>query len=432
MSKTVVPSAGNQPIIPPVSGAASASKRAGAGRWSIKDVLKVMASLRLTVVLFALALVLVFAGTLAQIDAGIWSVVNQYFRSLYVWIPLQIFFPRTSHVPGGFPFPGGWLIGGLLLVNLLAAHAVRFKISWKRSGILLIHAGLIVMMVSELVTGLFAIEGRMTIVVNGASNYLEHSDAVELAVIDASDPKIDDVVVVPGKILRKGGLIQHDALPFNIEVVRYMVNSAVPTAVQPGTDNPATAGIGLEEMVEERPPVSGADPDQKVDVASAYLTFTEKDSGRSLGTYLISLWYSGISDVLPERPQQVSVHGKTYDVLLRLKRTYKPYTIHLKEFRHDLYLGTNTPKNFSSLVRLVDPTENEDREVLIYMNQPMRYAGETFYQTGFLPGDRGTILQVVRNPGWLMPYVSCTMVSMGMMVHFGMHLVGFLRRRVVK
>src|SRR5262249_25650663 len=109
-----------------------------------------------------------------------------------------------------------------------------------------------------------------------------------------------------------------------------------------------------------------------------------------------------------------------------------PYTIHLKEFRHDRYIGTDKPKNFSSLIRLVDPTRNEDREVLIYMNEPLRYEGETFYQASFLKGDTGTVLQVVRNPGWLMPYVSCILVAVGMLVHFGLHLVGFLRLRFAK
>jgi len=38
---------------------------------------------------------------------------------------------------------------------------------------------------------------------------------------------------------------------------------------------------------------------------------------------------------------------------------------------------------------------------------------------------------VVRNPGWLMPYVSCILVAGGMLIHFGLHLIGFLRRRSV-
>ena len=65
------------------------------------------------------------------------------------------------------------------------------------------------------------------------------------------------------------------------------------------------------------------------------------------------------------------------------------------------------------------------------MNHPLRHAGETFYQSGFLPNDQGTILQVVRNPGWLLPYISCILVAGGMLIHFGIHLTGFLRRRSV-
>ena len=59
----------------------------------------------------------------------------------------QIFFslPKTWEVPGSFPFPGGYTIGTALLVNLLAAHAVRFKLAWRRTGILMIHSGIVVM-----------------------------------------------------------------------------------------------------------------------------------------------------------------------------------------------------------------------------------------------------------------------------------------------
>src|SRR5438445_13176121 len=129
-------------------------------------ILDTVASLRITVVLFSFSLALVFFGTLAQVDEGIWFVVGKYFRSAFVWVPFQIFFPRPTPdgggiaVGGAFPFPGGWLLGGILLVNLLADHAIRFKMTWKRSGILLIHAGLIVMMMSELITGLMAVEGH--------------------------------------------------------------------------------------------------------------------------------------------------------------------------------------------------------------------------------------------------------------------------------
>jgi hypothetical protein len=410
--------------------------------WHIKRVLTPIASLRLTVVLFALAILLVFFGTLAQVDEGLWTVLHKYFRAWLAWIPLQalvrfgqVFFgvSRTAQLSGSFPFPGGWLLGSVLLANLLAAHAVRFKLSWKRSGILILHAGLIILMVSELITGLFAVENRMSIEENHSKNYVEDYHAAELAFIDGSDPKTDDVVVIPASLLRKGGLIQHDDLPFDVQVVRYMVNSNVVEKVEPGTSNPATAGEGLRIMVTGQPEVSGASADQRIDMPSAYVTFKKKGTDQSLGTYLVTTYLSDHWLVqLPDAPQPVTVDGKTYGVTLRFKRTYTPYTIHLTKFRHDTYEGTSIAKNYSSQVQLVDPARDEDREVLIYMNNPLRYRGETFYQSSVLGDDQGTVLQVVRNPGWEMPYVACTMVALGMLIHFGLHLVGFLRLRFAR
>jgi cytochrome c biogenesis protein ResB len=68
----------------------------------------------------------------------------------------------------------------------------------------------------------------------------------------------------------------------------------------------------------------------------------------------------------------------------------------LKEFNHDRYPGTEIPKNFSSRVLLNRPDTGERREVLIYMNNPLRYWGETYYQASFDRDDQGSILQVVR------------------------------------
>jgi ABC-type transport system involved in cytochrome c biogenesis permease subunit len=77
----------------------------------------------------------------------------------------------------------------------------------------------------------------------------------------------------------------------------------------------------------------------------------------------------------------------------------------------------------------MDPGRGVDRAVRIWMNNPLRYAGRTFYQASYKPDGSGTVLQVVRNPGWLLPYISCALVAGGMMLHFGMSLTGFLRRR---
>jgi hypothetical protein len=392
----------------------------------VRKALMSLASLRLTVILFALSMVLVFVGTLAQRDAGIWTVVHKYFRWWWVWVPLQVFFPSSIKVGGSFPFVGGWTIGTLLMINVVAAHTVRFRYTIRRAGIVLIHAGLIVLMSGELITGLFAVEGNMTIRQGGYANYAEIRENVELAfVTPAADPKKEHHVVIPEGALRKGGRITNDELPFDVEVVKYMVNSKR-AKLEPKEANLASAGYGTDIKVVELPEVSGTDPNQTRDLASAYVRLYKKGTDEVIDTYLVSIWFSAVPDLAA---QKVSVGDKGYDLSLRFKRAYKPYTVHLHKFRHDLYPGTNTPKNFSSEVQLIDRSRDVDRNTVISMNNPLRYEGETFFQASFLENDEGTILQVVRNPGWLLPYVSCSLVALGLVIHFGTYLVIFLRRR---
>ena len=58
------------------------------------------------------------------------------------------------------------------------------------------------------------------------------------------------------------------------------------------------------------------------------------------------------------------------------------------------------------------------------------FAGETFYQADWDKADeKGTVLQVVRNPTWLTPYFACVMVAAGMLLQFTTHLVRFAAKR---
>src|SRR5579871_3946577 len=58
-------------------------------------VLGPLASLKLTVVLMALAIMIIFFGTLAQVYQDIWTVIGQYFRTAFAWVEFRIFFPRS-------------------------------------------------------------------------------------------------------------------------------------------------------------------------------------------------------------------------------------------------------------------------------------------------------------------------------------------------
>jgi hypothetical protein len=41
------------------------------------------------------------------------------------------------------------------------------------------------------------------------------------------------------------------------------------------------------------------------------------------------------------------------------------------------------------------------------------------------------VLQVMKNPSRLIPYIACGMMALGLVIQFGMHLVSFVRRRVI-
>ena len=380
--------------------------------FPLKSPLRILSSLRLTVICLGLGMLLVFLGTLAQVHLGIHAVQARYFQSLFIyWSP-----------PGAgwkIPIlPGGYLLGTVLLVNLITAHAVRFQLTKKKIGIILLHLGVILLLIGQLLTGLFARETQMRIDEGQTLGYSEASREVELAVIDVTDPNFDQVVAIPEEVLARGGTIQNPTLPFTLNVRQFMGNARLTMRSQEPQAPPsqATTGFGKNIVVAEVPRTVR---DDERDLSAA---FVEVDGVEGpLGTWLLS-------NAIPD-PQGFTLNGHTYELAMRQRRFYKQFALTLLDFAHDRYAGTDIPKNFSSRVRLLDFERNENREVVISMNDPLRYRGFTFYQSGFDNNDKTTILQVVKNPAMLLPYIACGLVALGLVVQFSMHLFGFVRKR---
>jgi len=448
-------------------------------RNPVQQVLALFGSLRLTVALLFLSMVLVFAGTLAQLNNGIWTVVSQYFRC------------GVALLGGWFPFPGGWTLGTLLLINLLVSHAMRIKVqargprlllgaatlvvglalTWvvithvfdldstqktinpsrrvtlqlmqgggaaavlfvgcwmlfrRKAGIVLLHMGVIILMFSELATGLMAEEGQMSIFEGQSVNFVEDNRSAELAIIDDSNPASDDVVVVSDGALQRGGAVRLEGLPFDLEVPRdrYFKNAQL-APLKAGDSNLATHGAGLRMSAQNRPEASGVDSSGRVDLPAAYVTFKDRGTNAPIGTWLVSVRYT-----MEKGTQTVRAGSKEYRIALRFKRTYKPYSIYLAQFKFERYSGTDTPKDYSSYVRVEDPERGIVRDVRIWMNNPLRYRGDTLYQSSFdAETEKGTVLQVVDNRGWMAPYVACMIVAVGLVGQFQLHLLEFLRKR---
>src|SRR5471032_725641 len=140
------------------------------------------------------------------------------------------------------------------------------------------------------------------------------------------------------------------------------------------------------------------------------------------------------------QPQSVFAGGKKFTFALRPERVRHPFSLTLLKATHSVYTGTDIPKDFRSRVLLKNSQTGENREVEIYMNSPLRYAGMTFYQFQMTAGEMAvragqtpsSVLQVVRNPAWITPYLGCALVAAGLIVQFMFHLVGFISKRRTK
>ena len=127
--------------------------------------------------------------------------------------------------------------------------------------------------------------------------------------------------------------------------------------------------------------------------------------------------------------QSITVDNHEYYLLIRPRRFYFPFMMTLNDFNHDKYPGSDVPKNFSSDVTLMDYQTGKTHDHRIYMNHPLRYKGFTFYQASFGENDTLSILQVVQNPSWLIPYISCLIISLGLLLQFCAHFYTFIKRR---
>ncbi len=400
----------------------------------IAQLFKPIASLRLTLVLLALSLILVFLGTMAQEPLGLYMAQARFFQSAFVDAAsfgaamrktlqmLHIYLtPATAADVLAAPyipvFPGGYLLGALLLINLVAAHATRFKFTWKRAGIFLVHAGLIVLLLGQLCTDLVANESSMRMTEGQTMNYSERDRQSELAVIEVGNAGQDKVVAFPDTLLSTGSTFKRAEFPFSMKVLRWYRHSVLTNRTAVADAPQVTDGLGLQYAAVSLPPVTSMN---EKDIPSAVLELTGPE-GR-IGSFLVSLYL--------DRPQSLTYNGRSYEFSIRPRRFYKDFSLTLLDFRHDKYPGTETAKNFSSKVKLKNSRTGEDREVLIFMNNPLRYEGLTFYQASFDPRDtRVTILQVVHNPAWLTPYFACLIVGAGLALQFGIHLVGFVRKK---
>ena len=410
----------------------------------MKQIVAFFTSLKLTVVLLAFAIILVFVGTLAQADEGLYGAQAHYFKQ-WIVIGANLFGHKVPLL-----LPGGYLIGVLLLVNLVSSHIYRFEFSFKKTGIQLAHAGVIVLLVGQLSTDLLSRELTMSFTEGETRNHSDSATEYELVFRSPTE-----VTAIPEKLLKADTKLQITSLPFLIRVKQHWHNSEMNFRA-PMMQNGApltTNGIAVHFDFTKLDDVKTMDERNVPTVVLEFLT----PSG-SLGDWVASDWSGDSGLVLNVRnqfsqqmgatmaqkiaadlvaPQSIEVGGTNYTFTLQPLQVRHPFSLTLLKATHTVYPGTDIPKDFRSRVRLDNPQTGEKREVEISMNHPLRYGGYTYYQYQMDAGQvveqagrtPSSVLQVVRNPGWLTPYIGCAMVGAGLVVQFMFHLVGFVTKQ---
>lgn len=119
-----------------------------------------------------------------------------------------------------------------------------------------------------------------------------------------------------------------------------------------------------------------------------------------------------------QRPERMAVSAHGYTFTLRHSEHRLPFRVRLDDFERKVYPGTNQAAMFSSHVTLLDDKGQACAAQLISMNQPLQFAGFTFFQSGFeSSGARQvSILTVSRDPGKWCVYVGFGLVCVGVVL----------------
>jgi cytochrome c biogenesis protein ResB len=188
----------------------------------------------------------------------------------------------------------------------------------------------------------------------------------------------------------------------------------MPTTAKPPGDNKVVDDFFLEEQAPTK--------EAERNMPGAWVTLT-MDGGERHDALLWGM---------AEFPYAIDVDGTSWSVDLRRKRYPLPFTIHLDKFTRELHPRTQMPSAFRSDVTKIE--DGREQRIKIEMNAPLRHEGYTFFQASFVEADpmRGmpmmSTFAVVNDPADQIPLYSCIVISFGMLLHFTLKLLKYLKK----
>jgi len=331
-------------------------------------------------------IVLVFFGTLAQRDYGLYWAQQKFFSSFILWV-------------GWIPLPGGYLTMGVLFLTLLAKLVFKSPLKKKSLGTVVTHLGALLLLLGGFLTAITTQEGAMVLAEGDRSNQFEKYFEKELHV---GKEKSADNIVFQQKWIKKGNILAHKKLPFKVEVLNFYENSSFVKRQESDPEN--VKGFLKIFQIFEIPREKQAEKNRPAVIFQ--ITGSQEKTN---GLYAV---FEG----MPIQ-QNIRFSDDVYPVKIDSEKIQLPFEVELIDFEKKMHPATGIPKSFKSEVKVHD--NGVEQRKLIEMNEPLRYRGYTFYQASYLEGTpkETTVLAVVKNTGRLFPYISSIVMCIGVLIH---------------
>jgi len=295
-------------------------------------------------------------------------------------------------------FYQSWWFGILLVtlaINIFAATLIRWPFPLRRIGFPITHLGILVILAGALITNRFGVEGQLRLDERAASDRVSLPGwAVRIEATDAEGNQAVDVPI-PMDPLRpargRGSSVAIGDSGLVLTFLDFLPNSHWEgRGAADATSAVVRAAPRDDEHVEE--------PALRVEAR--------------VGSESRALWLSQRHAVI------VSAGGRAFRLTLDHTALQLPFSVRLDRFERETYPGTDQAAMFASHVTLRGNGIDGERSATIRMNQPLKFGGYTFFQSGFDRNPMGTasILTVSRDPGKWAVYTGFFLVCAGVIL----------------
>ncbi len=376
--------------------------------------IKVLTSISLATTCLIILLILTFFGTLYQTDNGLYMAQQVFFNSWFVF----------------FPIPGAKLVLIVLGANLLSVLLFTLKYTWKKAGIIFMHWGLTILVIGSGITYYYAEESMLSLSEGETKEFASVNSTWELAVWKEDESNEKQVFAIGSSSIDPDEAIELPAIQLNILPLAFFKNAG---AVQDTTGWQAREGMPVNLNAQKKylngsgiTDVRESELVPEISRNVPGIKFTTNVRGSQSEPLRIQL--SGYETI----PTTVRMDDQVFSFQLQRRQIQLPISVKLIDFVKEDHPGISMAKGYESTVEIVN--NGVTRKVKISMNEPLRVAGFTFFQSSFSQDKMGrevSIFQVVQNPGRVIPYVSSIIVGIGLLLHFIILLVLRLRKERV-